>query len=471
MPKYNVALRIDGPTLDTSAAAAQDGGYVDQIDSPAPPALANVAAPSGLSLATLLSRSAGTPTALVNATWTPPDGYEAATLTTTISYLIQWSTDATFATNVNGAAALQPSAAIDGLATGTTYYFRVAAVYRTVQSPYGTSASIVTAVDTTPPNPVTGAAASFINTGDLAVSWTDPTSANYKDTEVRIYASNGGTLLATLYSASRALVWTAAQNLAATAQVGDPTLYLDIRARSWGNIYSTSVNLSPTKAAPTAPTVSVDFTGPNAVYTITPPSDAARVSFVADTGVTARQIGPIGRYVYPFDQNRLDHAGTPDPVVDYSFSVIDGLNQSSTATTGTATNAAPAAPTVTLIGGQNQLVCQISSAPAADFAAYEYVWKRDGSTVLTLESASAEQQYAAQAGDEGLHSWTCTVRQKDLFLQYSTATVSSTVVLDALTISYLRSGLLFSDSVGASVSTLAVLKDGVTASGGISYAA
>ena len=324
-----------------------------------------------------------------------------------------------------------------------------------------------------PPAAPSSPAGSFIGAGDLVVTWGNPTSLNFRDVEIKIYSDAAlTTLYATVYDATGRYVWPAAQNLAATSGAGDPTLYAVLRSRSWGGVFSSTVNTGTvTKAVPSAPTISVDFTGIDCVFTITPPSDAAYLSFVADTSVTARRIAVAGRYVYPFDQNRLDHAGTPDPSLAYSFTAFDGLNQSSSATTGTATNAAPTAPTVTLIGGQNQLVCQVTSAPAADFAAYEYVWKRDGSTVLTQETPDAVGQYAAQAGDEGLHSWTATVRQKDLFGQYSTATVSSAVVLDALTTAYLRSGLIFSDSVGNTAAALAVLKDGNTTSGGISYAA
>jgi Fibronectin type III domain len=470
MPKDRRQRYIDAP----SASNVAPGGGADSADSPAPPALSAVEAPTNLQLSTLLSRSAATPTAIVNATWTPPDGYDIATSTNTLSYLIQWSTDSTFATNTAGNAALQPSAAIDGLTVGTVYYFRVAAVYRTVQSPYSTSASITTAVDTTPPSPPTAQAASFQGIGDLLITWTNPTSANFRDVEIKIYDGSGlSVLYATVFDATGRYIWRAADNLAATSNVGDPSLYVVLRARSWGGIFSTSVNTGTvTKSAPTAPTISVDFTGRDAVYTITPPADAAKLSFVADTAVTARTIAVAGRYAYTFDANRLDHSGTPDPSLAYSWTALDGLNQASSATTGTATNAAPSAPTVTLIGGFAQLVASVTSAPAADFAAYEYVWKRDGSTVLTLESASSEQQYATGAsGDEGSHSWTVVVRQKDVFGQYSSTTTSSAVVLDTLTISYLRAGLIFTDSVGNSVSSLNVLKDGVTASGGQSYAA
>jgi len=58
-----------------------------------------------------------------------------------------------------------------------------------------------------------------------------------------------------------------------------------------------------------------------------------------------------------------------------------------------------------------------------------------------------------------------------VFLQYSTATASSAVVLDALTIAYLRAGLIYSDSDGNSQATLNVLKDGNPAGTGVTYAA
>lgn len=455
-------------SIDIPVAHAFDsGGDAGSTASIAPPVQASIGAPTNLTLSTAIEFSAVTPSARIGATWLPPAGVAPS------SYIVQWSTSNTFPDpGTTGQGASSEATTMSGLIPNTLYYVRVAAVAGNVVGEWSATASITTAADTTPPSPPTSPAATFQGTGDLVITWVNPTSANFRDTEVVIKASSGGATLATLYNATQQQLWTVAQNLAATSGAGDGTLYVELRARSWGGIFSTSVNTGTvTKAAPTAPTVSVDFTGADAVFTITPPSDAAQISFVADTAVTARQIGVVGRYVYAFDTNRLDHSGTADPSLSYSFTAIDGLKQASSATSGTATNAAPSAPTVTLTPGQNQLVCQVTSAPAADFAAYEYVWKKDGSTVLTLESASAEQQYAAQAGDEGSHSWTCTVRQKDVFNQYSSATVSSMVVLDALTIAYLRAGLLFSDSVGNTVSALAVLKDGITASGGISYAA
>lgn len=466
--KYRETKRID--RQPTHAAGATSGEGTGLTVAPSLPLPQPPGAPT---LSTSLTYSAVTPGARIDATWQNFETYDLET------YAVQISTDSAFATDtqIYTTAPNQNSASIDGLRVNTTYYVRVRTIVGSTPSDWSASSNITTPVDTTPPAAPTAQAAAFQGTGDLAITWTNPTSLNFRDVEIKIYSDSGlTTLYDTIYDASGRFIWTAAQNLARTSGVGDPSLYVVLRSRSWGGVFSSTVNTGTvTKSAPTAPTVSVDFSGPDAVYTITPPSDAAYISFVANTGITTRRIGIVNRLVYTLDMNRLDNT-TPDPTLAYSFTAVDGLNQASTATSGTATNAAPSAPTVSLIGGQNQLVCQITSAPAADFAAYEYVWKKDGGAVLTLESASAEQQYAAQAGDEGSHSWTCTVRQKDVFAQYSTATASSAVILDALTIAYLRSAAFYSDDQGNTFTppasgTLSSLKDDVRSGGGVNYAA
>jgi hypothetical protein len=378
MPKHRPQLRIDSRARNDVAP----GGGADSADSPAPPAMAAVEAPSGLTLSTILGRSATTPIAIVNATWTPPDGYDIATASATLSYLIQWSTDSTFTTHAVGQAALQPSASISGLTTGTLYYFRVAAVYRTVQSPWSAVASITTAIDTIAPGPVTSAAASMAGGGDLIVTWTNPTSDNFRDVRIDIYSDAARTILyAFLFDTTGRRIWSISDNLLATSGAGDPSLFVDLRARSWGAVYSTVVSVSATKAA-------------------------------------------------------------------------------------------PAAPTVALAGFSQLLVCTVTSEPESPYSLFEYVWKRDGVTRQTdLVSATSHTFALGAAGDEGSHSWTCTVRQQDAFGQYSTAVASTAVVLDTLTIGYLRAGLIYTDSVGNSVSTLAVLKDGNLVSAGVSYAA
>lgn len=473
MPKHRQQLRIDQAAANTTATAAL-GGSIDFIADPAPPAMNAIEAPYGLLLASTLANSAVTPSAYISANWTPPDGID----TLTISYIIQWSTDSTFATNTSGQPANQASATISGLKCSTLYYVRVQAVYLSVYSQFSDVASITTAADTTPPAIPTSQAASFAGVGDLVITWTNPTSANFRDVEIGIYSSAAKTTTyALLYDATQRLVWTAAMNLAATSQAGDPSIYVELRSRSWGGIFSSAVNTGLiTKAVPSTPaglTTSwasdTGAAGPDCAITWTAQTDAAYYILSID-GVARTLFAP--NYTYTLDRNRSEHSGTPDPALSLSLVAVDGLKQASTAATQTATNAAPAAPTVTLTGGFAQLVCQVTSTAAADFLRYEYVWKRDGTTVRTVESPDSQLQYEiGVAADSGIHSWTCVVRQKDVFAQFSSATTSSAVVLDALTIDFLRADANYSDSDANTSSTLNVLKDTITATTGVTYAA
>lgn len=473
MPKYDKALRIDAPAFSNAA----DGGYVDAIDSPAPPAMATVEAPTNLTLSTLLGRSAGTPTAIVNATWSPPDGYEAATLSTTLSYLIQWSTDSTFATNVHGAPALQPSASIDGLATGTLFYFRVAAVYRTVQSPFGPGVSITTAIDTTPPDPPTSVAWNWAANGDLEINWIDPASANLKAIQVKIWNSAAKTIsYRSLWAAAgeRRTVYTAAMNAADTSNVYDAAVYIEVLAQSWGGIDSTVATpvTQPTKAAPATPTGltsswagDTGSAGPDCVISWTKSADAVRYRLTID-GV-AREVD-ASTYTYTLATNATEHSNTPDPVLSLSLVALDGLNQASaTPATATATNAAPAAPTINMVGGMAVLMAYVTSSPALDFDAYEYVFKLATVAQFTQVTPAAQQAYTVNVDGPG--SWTVTVRQRDVFGQYSSGVTSSAVILDALTIDYLRAEMVYTDDAGNSSASLNVLKDATLGSGGITY--
>ncbi len=366
-------------SIDLPVAGAFDSGSDPGSTSAiAPPVQASIGAPTNLQLTTAIERSAVSATSQIGATWYPPSGVAPS------SYIVQWSLSSSFPDpGTTGQAATSEATTIRGLTPATVYYVRVAAIVANVQGDWSATSNITTASDTTAPSPPSAQAASFAGGGDLVITWTNPTSANFRDVEITIYESASKvTTYAVLYNATGRQVWTVAQNLAATSGAGDPSLYVELRARSWSGIFSTIVN------------------------------------------------------------------------------------------TGTITKAAPASPTVTLAGFSQLLVCNVTSTPESPYSQFEYVFKRDGSTIQTdLISDTSDTYTAGASGDEGNHSWTCTVRQKDAFGQYSTATVSGAVALDTLTTAYLRSGLLFSDSVGNTVSALAVLKDAITGSGGISYAA
>ena len=328
--------------------------------------------------------SAVTPTAKITATWDNLEAYDLET------YQLQIATDAGFAdasTQTYGTAPNQSTATIDGLRISTTYYGRVRTVVGATPSAWSASASVATPSDTTAPAAPSGQAAQFINGGDLVVTWTNPTSANFRDAEIKIYESvSKVTLYGTFYDATQRFTWPVRANLQSTSGAGDPSLYVELRSRSWGAVFSASVNASATKSAPSA-------------------------------------------------------------------------------------------PTVTLIGGVSLLVATVTSARESVYSQFEYVWKRDGVTVLTVLSAAQEQQYAPSGtADEGSHSWTVAVRERDAFGQYSTATTSTAVALDVLSLDNLRAGAFYRDSVGntytpPSSGTLAALKDDNRVSGGVSYAA
>lgn len=467
MPKQRPALRID-KTPPIKFGGVQEESTEDL----APPALPSIPAPEDLALATTIGYSSAAPSAIISATWSIPPGVEPQ------RYVVQVSESNTFpdATTITVTAA-QASAAIDGLKPATLYYVRVAAQYYGIQSDWSSTASITSASDTTAAGVPSSQASVFIGTGDLLLTWTNPTQANFKDVEVKVYASNGGALLRTAYAAGGQFLYTVAMNLADTSGVGDPSLYVELKSRTFSNVLSTAATASATKSAPSAPTLSHSWTGDTGaagadlVLSWTAITDAAKYRLTLNGG-TARDLS-VTTFTYTLEANRAQNT-TADPSITYSLVAVDGLLQSSPAASGTATNAAPPTPTVALTAGAIAgVTATVGGTKAADFAAYEYVFKRESTTVLTVESPASSVTYdMSAAGDAGYHSWTCVVRQKDAFAQYSGTVTSSAVAFEALTLTYLRDGIVYSDSPGTAAATLkTAMADGDTTSGGVSYAA
>jgi hypothetical protein len=430
--------------------------------------------PSGLALATTIGYSSAAPSAIISATWVKPTGVEPQ------RYVLQLNTNNTFpdATNISKTTPMgQTSAAIDGLLPATLYYARVAAQYTAVQSAWSATASITSASDTVPAGVPTSIAAAFIGTGDLLITWTNPTEANFKIVKVVIRASSGGTTYRTVYAAGGSFLYTTAMNLADTGGVGDASLYVELTSMTFSNVLGTTVNTGLiTKAAPSAPTLTQSWSGDTGTAAAdltlswTAVSDA-RIYRLTLNGGTARDMA-VTTYTYTLDAN-IAQNGSADPTVTYSLVAVDGLGQSSTAASGTATNAAPATPTATLDpGAVSGLYARVTSTAAPDFLQYEYLFKRDGSTVATLYSKASTIRYEMQgAGDDGFHSWSVTIRQEDVFAQFSSSVTPSAVAFEALTLSSLRAMAAYSDSDSNSQVTLAALKDGIVSSGGVSYAA
>ena len=429
-------------------------------------------APTALELVSnTIGRSAQTATARVVIAWRPPETGLAN------QYLVEVSSNVGFSAIVLQVTTTETRDVTIELPVGLPVWVRVyAQVGATLTTP-SAAISFTTASDTSSAAQPTGLAATFIGAGDLLVTWTNPTGDNFRDVEIKIYESASKvTTYATKYDATGRFVWTAAENRTAAGGTPDTAVYVELRSRTWaGVINGASVpSATATKAVPSTPsgltsTWASDAGTAGADITITWTA-AANVEYYTLTidGIARRVYG--SSYAYTFAQNASEHAGTADPVLTLSLVAVDALDQSSAAATATATNAAPAAPaSVTLVTGFSALMIAITATEPADFSTYsmrliqtlpsasDVTWT--GSDKLQTRDLSARATY--QVG----------VRVLDRFGQQSAETLSTAGVSDGLTLADLRADITYRDSLGTAAATLDAMKDGITASGGVSYAA
>lgn len=463
MTKKTDRLRVIDQT--TSRASSGAGEVLSSAASGAAP-IALPGPPESLQLdSNTIGRSAQTATARVQVSWRPPGGVPAT------SYLLEVATNSGFTTIIYQNALSDRTATID-LPVGLTVWVRVFAQSQGTLSGASNVITFTTATDSSASAQPTGFSASFIAAGDLSLTWTNPTSENFRDVEVRIWESASKvTLYHTGYAAAPPYVWTAAQNRAAGSGTPDPVVYIELRARTWaGVLNSTSPpSATATKALPGNPTgLATDFTGADLVVTWTTATDVASYRLTLD-GVARTVIG--GRFVYTFDQNRQEHSGTADPAISVSLVGVDALDQvSATPATATATNAAPSAPaSVTLTTGFSSFMASVSATEPADFATYRWriIQTSPAAGDITFDSRATLQTRTVDAAA----TYQVGCRVVDVFGQQSAETLSGTSALDALTLSDLRRDLSYRDSLGTAAATLDAMKDGVTASGGVSYAA
>ena len=286
--------------------------------------------------ATYIVYSHLTPTAAQELSWRNADSRTPET------YLVQWSTQSNFANAVT-VATPTPSITIDGLPTGTTIYYRVAARIAGQQSEWSASISAITATDTTPPAAVSNAQGQWSGkTGDLTITWTPPASPNYKDTRIIIRASPSGPVLREAYAVAGRYVWTRAQQAADTGGSYDSNVIVELTTRNTSNIFGSTVSINLVLSAPSTPTgLSVSWNG--GVCTITwNTADVDYYRLTVDS--VTRNIGYTNSYVYTLEQNAIDHGGTPSPTLSISLRAVDALNQQSGAATINTTAPLPAQP-------------------------------------------------------------------------------------------------------------------------------
>lgn len=455
--------QIDTKLPATGGGAILDGGGAE----PAGPGIPTPGAPQQVRiLSTTLLYSAVTPQAAATVVWLPPSGAAPD------EYVVQWATDASFTAPTSRLAGRgQVSMGLDGLPVNTTVYVRVAARANRVQGAWSDTASATTPEDTTTPDPPTSVNWTWQRTGDLLITWTNATSRNLRDVEIKVWDGAGkGTLYTTAYLAATAYTWSLAENLRATSNSPDAAVYIELRSRSWGGYYSTAAvpSSQPSKAAPATPSgLSVDFAGPDAVFTWTAAADALAWTITIDgTAYPAA----TAAYTYTYSQNQIQHSGSADPALTYSIVAHDGLGQSSTALTGTATNAAPDPTTISASGAFSVVGFAITASAARDLRDYRVRVYKDAVLVDTIYTRETDLIYAAQSGSG---DYTADVTVYDLFGQASTASAQSgaaTLEDQAAFAASLRAGARYRDSPGTSADTLkAALADGNRSSGGVSY--
>lgn len=469
MTKKTDRLRVIDQT--TSRASSGAGEVLSSTASSALPGQPQPQPPESLQLdSNVIGRAAQTALARCVVSWRPGGGLVAQ------SYLVEVATDSGFTAVILRTTKVETSATLD-LPVGTTVYVRVYAQSNVGQSRASNVITFTTATDTTSAAQPTSFSASFIGAGDLVLTWTNPTSENFRDVEVRIWESASKvTLYHTGYESSPPYTWTAAQNRAAGSGTPDPSVYIELRSRTWAGVLNSTAapSATATKSVPgNVAGLATDFTGVDLIVTWTTAVDAASYRLTLD-GVARTVIG--GRYVLTFDANRQEHSGTADPVISVSLVAVDALDQvSAVAATATATNAAPSAPaSVTLTTGFSSFMAVVAATEPADFASYRWriIQTSPSAADITYDSQSTLQTRAVATN--ATYQVGCKVI--DLFGQLSSETLSSTSALDALTLADLRTDLFYADSDSNTFTppasgTLAVLKDNVTGSGGVTYAA
>lgn len=471
MPSLDRKVRA----IDKPAATGGGGGIIsDGGGTGIGPAVPAPTAPQGLALGTpYLLHSALGARAGVNATWRAPAGLIPD------SYLIQWAFDSGFTAPTSRAVAKgQTSAAIDDLPVAMAVYVRVAAVIRGVQGAWSNVATATTPGDTVAPSAPTSPGYIWRgDTGNLYLSCTPPTEANYRDVRWRIYDASGGTLLHTYYSADGRATWTLAEHAVDTSGVYDAAVYAVADARNWSDAYSSSVAISPTLATPSTPSglsstwaSDTGVAGPDLTTLWTLDPNVAGYRLTLDG--TARDVGLVNRHTYTLATNAAEHAGTPDPAISVSLVAVDALGQISSAATLGATNAAPPATTISAAGAFSTFSLTIAASAAADLQDYRVRAYLNGSGTPSATIYTKELLLLYEPPSTG--SWRFDVSPRDVFGQHGTASALSTAASTtsmAAFVQDLRREIVYSDSLGTNADTLeAALADDVTGSGGIAYA-
>jgi hypothetical protein len=361
------------------------------------------------------------------------------------AYAIQWALDSGFTNPTTVITAReQVTAAVSGLPVNTTVYFRIAARWQWVQSAWSASVSTTTPQDTTPPAAPTGLTTNWNGrTGDLTITWTNPTSVNFRDVRLRISASSGGTPYRTVFSSAGRYVYTLAQNRADSSSNGDTSVFLELDSRAFNGVFSTTTITATTSAtAPATPTgMTVDFDEPDCAFNWT--ASASVVGYRLSLNGFDRDLGFSDRYTYTLAQNAAEHGSDPDPVLSWSLVAYDIFGVTSSAATGTATSPAPSVPSnVALSAFFSTLAVTVTHAPLPTHRTYQYRITRNSGAFITTKQNSRAFTTSISAGG----TYQAFVLVEDVFGRQSAEALSAAVVADTLTIAELRAEGTYTDN-------------------------
>jgi len=388
-------------------------------------------------------------------------------------YQIQYAEDSGFTVNVLNVTSSQTTAALE-MKTNTDYWIRVRAMIRGLYSEWEypsnyPTVSVHTIDDTTPPAAVSGVTTNW-TTGDLIISWTNPSSSNFFQTRLRIYNAAGSILYKEVMivgnpGSTSQYRFTVDENRQVTGGTFLTSVKYELLAYSLAGVPAvTTISGTVTKPAVTKPaTLTHTWSGDDGTYDETVVVSWSGVSGAADYVLTIdgnQKITPLLQYTYTFSENVSDHRPTlqsGDPVLAMTIQARDPLGQISPGLSGTATNVAPQSSNLalTMVAGFSSLYAYVTpTTEIKDLNYYNWTLRSGGVTVKSAISNTPEISFTTLNGTYELQ-----VYAVDMFGQKS-ATLSGTSSLDGLTIAQLRAETEYTNSLGTNPSSLTGLKDG-----------
>ena len=423
-------------------------------------------APTGLTLSsTRIIRSNSSPKSYIDATWNPPIGVTVEYYEIEYGLETDWSGSAFSNAIIRRSYTNEATLLVDA---NTEYRVRVRAIVGSALSRWSTSETITSASDTSTPGDLTTVDATFSN-GDLILTWAYTTTpSNFFNVKIEIWDSGKTTLLDTIYDNTGKYIWTAERNIDAGTHT---SVSVDFTPVSYGGNEGNTSNDTTTSSAPTTPsglTTSWDSDSGNAAADLQISWTYVQNHYYKLTIDNVHRYVHADKYLYTLTQNEIEN-GSPDPTLGIGLRAVNKLGQESNQATISPVNAAPPATTLTATGAFSQIRLQITESTANDLRNYRIRVYKDTSLEETFFTQNIDFVYQAT---EGTGSYEFDVTVYDLFGQISSASTKTTAIdVTDLTqfVNNLRAGLIYTDELNTSSTTLEGLKDNDVSTNVVQY--